>query len=152
MLSTQKTLSWAQTSLPRVSSREALSIYPFLDHIAWVGTKVYPPLHINEALQNTIIYLVLFFLNPHQYFIETYHGFNQNLSDLLSSSIGFCLSVFLLCVFSYDIFIMFIRVLNINHGHHFLLETLSPAATVIILSIASHVHHRDVYQTYQECM
>ena len=101
MLFTYKTISWAWIPLLGVTSREALYISSFLAHIACVGPKFYPLFHIREALQNRIIYLVLFFLNPHQYFIETYHGFNQILrTDLLSSPILFGLSIFILNMFS----------------------------------------------------
>ena len=147
MIFTHITLSCAQSPLPRATSREALCIYSFLAHISCIGNKVYPLLHISEYLQNSNIYFFLFFLILHQFFIETYHGFNQILrGDLLPYLIGFCLRILLLLIISQDILIMFIRVISIIHVHHFLLKRLSlflllSTIIILILRTTNNVHH-----------
>ena len=66
MFPSQGTISWTQLSLPRAASRATLCISSFLEHIAWIGTKVYPLLHLSEALQNNNINLVILFPSLHQ--------------------------------------------------------------------------------------
>ena len=94
-------IHWNQCPLLGVTSRETLWNYSFLAHIAWVGPKVYPLLHISKVMQNSSIFLVFLFLILYQPFIETYYGFNLIVrSDLLPSPIGFYLIISLLNIIS----------------------------------------------------
>ena len=61
MFFTHRTISWDWSPLPGASSKVALCVSSFLANIGWIGPKIYPLLHISEALQNNIIDLFFSF-------------------------------------------------------------------------------------------